>query len=153
MTIVIFGGVVSTGGLRMSKWTYVCGAIWVDTYDSCAIEKIEEFLVNAPKITGSEKDVEIFLNQTEDCNVYLDSDCGNCKFNDVVRQREVTTFTCKAEEDYKCPSAEFNTMVVMTLFGALRDRTYNKTKEEYDTFISELRENFDVVIENVKIVE
>ena len=48
----------------MSRWTHVIGSLYVDTYKHEKDIKgyVENLLEKAPKITGSERDCDIFVN-------------------------------------------------------------------------------------------
>lgn len=49
----------------MSQWTYVIGAIEIDSLNGMEItvENVNNFLLTAPKITGSERNAEIYVNK------------------------------------------------------------------------------------------
>lgn len=115
----------------MSSWTYVTGAICVDTYSENALNKVKEFLETAPKITGSERNADIFLNQPSGHNA------GNYGFDEIGNVID----------------KEWDTRVIITIFGTLRDRTKYKTKKEYKEFIMALSQydNFDIDYSSVKI--
>lgn len=49
----------------MSMWTYVHGVIEVDSFESSsemAMSKVYSVIESLPKITGSERDMQIYVN-------------------------------------------------------------------------------------------
>ena len=120
----------------MSMWTHIVATIDVDTCIECDnIKKyVEELLKIAPKITGSESDADVFVNVLSGHNVYISHDCERCKYNNTIVHLEEGRFTCEAPKEYKCQSGEYQTRVVITVIGDLRDRTRDRTKSEWIEF-------------------
>jgi hypothetical protein len=117
------------GVRNMSLWTYVIGSICVDTHSDNAVEKVKNFLDIAPKITGSERDVDIFLNQPIGYNCY-ESDFDK---NGIFIEHE------------------YESRVVITLFGTLRDRQKQQTQEEVLNFMQYLMKNFDIEYQSITV--
>jgi hypothetical protein len=115
----------------MSVWTYVTGAIAIDTYSEEAIEKVEDFLSTAPKITGSERNVDIFINQPTGYNV---SESRLSKDDRLVWDR-------------------YETRVIITLHGTLRDREIIETQKEVELFIQALEERFDIDYKSILVTD
>lgn len=94
----------------MSRWTHIVAAIDVDTFiESDTIQQDVEALLNsAPKITGSESDAEVFVNVPSGYNV-------SCTYSNGTYH-------------------EFQTRVVITVIGDLRDRDRAQTKQEWLDF-------------------
>lgn len=120
----------------MSIWTHIVAVIDVDTYIySANIEdKIRDMLKNAPKITGSEHDADVFVNVLPGYNRYTSADCDACEFGATMRYIEKGTFTCDAPDGYDCPEGRYQSRVVITVIGDLRDRMREQTKAEWLQF-------------------
>jgi hypothetical protein len=107
---------------------------------------IESKLNNAPKITGSECDVEVFVNVLSGYNVYTSKDCNRCKYKDnKINNRD---FICNSEESYECQSGEYQTRVLISIIGDLRDRNKNRTKIEYNKFKDYIKNTLNFYIRN-----
>lgn len=122
----------------MSRWTHVVGCLYVDTHteNHNIKEYVEGLLELAPKITGSERDCDIFVNQLTGHNTWTNCDCDHCKYgNTIVHLDEKGGFQCDAENDFECPSGEYQTCVAITIIGDLRDKDANITKKEIKRFI------------------
>ena len=93
----------------MSKWTHIVASIDVDTFiESHTIkEDIEKMLEKAPKITGSEGPADVFINVRSGSNI--------------------STMIDDKEE-------HFQTLIVITVVGDLRDRTKDQTEKEWKAF-------------------
>lgn len=93
----------------MSKWTHIVASIDVDTFiESHTIkEDIEKMLEEAPKITGSEGPADVFINVRSGSNI--------------------STMIDDKEE-------KFQTLLVITVIGDLRDRTKDQTEKEWKAF-------------------
>ena len=94
----------------MSKWAHIVASIDVDTFkESHTIkEDVEKMLEDAPKITGSEGPADVFVN--------------------VLSGYTITT------HDENDKIEEFQTRVVITVIGDLRDRTKDQTEKEWNDF-------------------
>lgn len=99
--------------VRMSNWTYVIGAIEIDTFSKNALEIITDIISKAPKVTGSEEDMVIFVNQPTGYNVFCSS------------------------------GTKWETRVVLTLYGSLRDRNIEDTEKELKLLIRYLIKKLD----------
>ena len=93
----------------MSMWTHIVASIDVDTFkESHTIKKdVEKMLKNAPKITGSEGPADVFVNV-------------------------LSGYTISSYENGK--KEKFQTRVVITVIGDLRDRTKDQTEKEWNDF-------------------
>ena len=140
----------------MSDWTHIVAIFDVETYieDKNIKEIIEEKLKNAPKITGSEGNADVFVNVLSGHNVWCGCDCGHCQYKDTIIDYDEGSFSCDANEDYECPEGKYQTIVVISVIGDLRDRNKETTKAEYETFLKFLKEDCDFDIRNktVKII-
>ena len=105
----------------MSKWTHIVGAIYLDTFRELdrndLKEHIEGLVVKAPQITGSEENAMTFVNVLNGENTYV--------YNSV---------------------AGFQTCVVITVVGDLRDRDRFETIAETKAFIEYFRKNLYIMM-------
>jgi len=60
-------------------------------------------------------------------------DCLACQYKDT-RKLYDDGFECDAPEGYKCPHGEYQTRVVITVIGDLRDRMRQRTRDEWYAF-------------------
>lgn len=123
----------------MSHWTHIVAAIDIDTYhDSKDIKGyVENILKDAPKITGSERSADVFVNALSGHNHWTSCDCNSCEWKDTLvhyTEAEGGGFSCGAPEDYRCPYGKYQTRVVITVIGDLRDREREKTVREWWAF-------------------
>lgn len=120
----------------MSNWTHIVASIDVDTYiESKNIkEEVEKLLEKAPKITGSEGNADIFVNVLSGHNTFTSCDCMNCEYGKTVIHHSEGGFSCDADEKYECPKGKYQTRVVITVIGDLRDRMKTKTHKEWNAF-------------------
>ena len=122
----------------MSYWTHIAAVIDVDTYiESPTIQSdVEKLLKDAPKITGSEEDAAVFVNVLPGYNVSMSADCAHCKFYGGEEGAEEGHFFCSADRNKgdECLDSEYQTRVVITVIGDLRDRMRDQTKKEWLEF-------------------
>lgn len=131
----------------MSQWTHVVGSLYIETYkEEDDIKKfVENILKNAPKITGSEKDADIFVNPLSGHNTWTSCDCERCIYKDTIVHLNEGGFQCDAENTFECPEGDYQTCVVITIVGDLRDKDGEATKKEIEEFIRFLQSNdFDI---------
>lgn len=140
----------------MSYWTHIVAIIEVDTYkqDKNIKEIVENMLKSAPKITGSERDADIFVNVLSGHNVWMGADCDHCQYKDTIVYNDNGSFNCDADDNYKCPEGEYQTRVIITVVGNLRDRMREQTKREYKEFYNYLKKTcvFDINNKAVSIL-
>lgn len=144
----------------MSCWTHVVAVYHIETYKQEKDIKIyvEKLLENAPKITGSERDADIFVNVLSGYNVFIGADCGACEYKESIIYDDTGGFSCDADKNYKCPKGDYQTRVVITVIGNLRDRMKDITKQELKEFERYLRLKkkgcyFDIENKAVKILD
>lgn len=115
----------------MSNWTHIIGSLYIETYtERKNIKKyVENILKDAPKITGSEDDTNIFVNPLSGYNVSSYKENKNGEF--------LTYQTC----------------VCISLAGDLRDRDMSKTEEEFEEFIKFISSKFDIWYSSITIYE
>lgn len=127
---------ISRGDGSMSMWTNIVAAIDVDTYieDSNIKNVVEDMLKSAPVITGSERNADVFVNVLSGHNSWTSCDCKRCKYKDTIKHVEEGGFTCEPEDGFVCPEGEYQTRVVITVIGDLRDRMKHQTHKEWNKF-------------------
>lgn len=140
----------------MSCWTHIVAVIDVDTNikEKNIKEVVENMLKDAPKITGSERNADIFVNVLSGYNVSMGADCEHCKYKNTIIHHKTGGFTCEADDDYECPKGEYQTRVIITVAGNLRDRLKEQTKREYKEFYNYLKKNcrFNIKNKTVNII-
>jgi len=138
----------------MSSWVYITGVLELDT--NLEMDNLEEYiknqLKNAPKITGSERDAEIFINIL---NGYNSSkvDCESCKYFHTKEYLENNITTCETDDNFDCESKrkEYQTKILISISGNLRDKKLEKTKKEYEKFEKYITKTLGYSIENKSI--
>lgn len=112
----------------MSMWTHVTGCIYVDTMqDRKDIKKyIKKILKDAPLITGSEKNADIFINPLSGYNT--------------------SVFNGDNIED-------FQTCATITIVADLRDREMEKTQEEIVGFTDFIRDKFLIIDTSLRLTD
>ena len=113
----------------MSNWTHIVGCLYVKT---CEQEKdikkyVESKLKSAPKITGSEKNADIFVNALSGYNLSTWDDDDN----------KITYQTC----------------VAITIIGDLRDTFIEQTISETRAFLNFVDEEFDISYSSISIYD
>lgn len=118
----------------MSSWTHIVAAIDVDTFiDSHTIQQdVEKLLAAAPKITGSEGDADVFVNVLSGYNHHIYRDCERCDFYEG--ESSDGKLYCRKGDGDSCLDSKFQTRVVITVIGDLRDRDREETKQEWLAF-------------------
>lgn len=114
----------------MSQWVHLIGAIHIETFGELTKgklkRKIEKIIRKAPKITGSEVNVDMYVN--------------------IEKGYDIFGYHNGVEEKYQ-------SRAIITLQGDLRDRTPQETKVEVNNFLKYISEQFSIrvgciIIEN-----
>ena len=140
----------------MSIWTHIASCIYLETdIRSNNIDIIiKNILEQAPQITGSESNADIFVNVLSGSNTFIGADCSHCPFGHTKKNLPKGGFKCSAPEEYECEEGEYQTSVAITIIGDLRDKTKEETKKEYNALIKWLKErNFSIRIKSCEIKE
>lgn len=131
----------------MSVWTHIVAVLDVNTY--AEVDDIEAYarkkLENAPKITGSEEDAVVFVNAVPGYNISTGADCSRCEHGAANHT------VCNAPEDYVCPHGEYQTRVVVTVQGDLRDREQEQTWSEWFKFKSFIEDELEWTFRNYTV--
>jgi len=123
----------------MSWWTYVDGVIAVDVPSSSDAQTlyIAQTVVNhLPRISGSERDVQYYVNLQQGHN------CSST--HDEFQQPSNL-------HDSEYGMFEHQTTAIITLRGSLRDRFFPQTLRETTQMLSRLSSQLDVLSCLVKI--
>lgn len=123
----------------MSHWTHIVAVIDIDTYEQRKDikEYVENILENAPKIKGSECNAAVFVNVLPGHNCWTGCDCNACEWKETLKfysEEDGGGFECDAPEHYDCPSGEYQTRIVITIIGDLRDRELEQTRHDWRAF-------------------
>ena len=134
----------------MSQWTHITACLSVETFieepKKELLKQVKSYLKNAPKITGSEGDADIFVNIVSGHNFWTNFDCKHCKYKTSLRDIIVDGQEyqeCDAPEGHDC-SGEYQSRIVISIQGDLRDCIKEKTEEEFKKFIEYIQQNYDI---------
>lgn len=134
--------------LVVSRWTHITACFSVDTFiqdpPKKLIKQVKDYLKNAPKITGSESDADIFVNIQSGHNSWTNFDCEHCKYQPtqkLITENGKEYLECDAPVDHDC-SAEYQSRIVISIQGDLRDREREQTKEEFKQFRKYLKSEY-----------
>lgn len=139
----------------MSRWTHIIGSFYIETNVETDNLKsyIEDQLKFAPKITGSEKDVDIFVNPLSGYNTFVSTDCERCKYKETLKSLGDGFSECDADNGYHCPEGNYQTCAVVTIVGDLRDRDADTTISQAGSFIDYLNSSNDIYYASVTITD
>ena len=101
----------------MSLWTHVVGAINVNMYTQSneqTLNHARHMITNAPKVTGSEGDMQVYVSLLNGYNHHIFGDGAD---------------------------VNWQTGVIISLVGDLRDRTIEKTNQELKAFLDYIKDN------------
>jgi hypothetical protein len=100
-------------------------------------KQVKECLDKAPKITGSEGPADVFVNIQGGYSFYTSRDCDRCKYKDSIIELKDENgndyMMCSAPDNRDC-SAKYQTRVVISVQGDLRDRVKEETEKEFEEF-------------------
>lgn len=134
----------------MSCWTHITACLSVETEmlrkKPELKREIQKIIRQGPKITGSERNADIFVNIPSGYNWFISHDCEHCKYKETLRTITIDGKKgqeCDGPENYDC-SSEYQSDVVISIQGDLRDREFKDTKEEFENFLKYLQERFHI---------
>ena len=55
-------------------------------------------------------------------NYWISPDCEHCEYGDTIESNEEGDRYCDADRTYRCPDGAYQTRVVITVIGDLRNR-------------------------------
>ena len=125
----------------MSMWTHITACMSVETgivaKKPALKRQVKEYLAKAPKITGREGPADVFVNIQGGYSFYTSRDCDRCKYKDSIIELKDEDgndyMMCSAPDKHDC-SAEYQTRVVISVQGDLRDRVKEETEKEFEEF-------------------
>lgn len=113
--------------IKISSWTYIKGVVEVSPRGRTQAEKeyiLKTVLSHLPKVTGSEDNMNVYINQeigynsSSNCDEFMNiSNLGNDKY-------------------YKCFETQDNYLI--TIQGNFRDRVFEETVKEFNNWINRL---------------
>lgn len=130
----------------MSRWVHITSCMSVDTCieDHNLVDLVKTTLEKAPKITGSEENASIYVNLQNGYNTWTNIACEKCDYAGIDTDKKITE--CYAPADFKCPEAKFQTCVVISIQGDLRDRlpsqTQSQTQKEFSEFYKFVEDHY-----------
>lgn len=134
----------------MSHWTHITACLSVETGIAAKKRelkrKVDAVLAKAPEITGSEGNADVFVNIQSGFNWFVSHDCEHCKYKETLKAITIDGEEgqeCDAPDNYDC-SGEYQSCVVISIQGDLRDREFSRTKEEFEKFLEYVKDKFQV---------
>lgn len=130
----------------MSNWVYINGVINLDMIGRTQHEKtyiLNTVLDHLPRVTGSEGDMEVYVNQERGHN----SSCSHDEFG-FRTDNLVDRYGCKNRD---CGWLECNDGYMLTLSAYLRDREAKETFREFMKWICRLAKRVHVTSALVNI--
>lgn len=125
----------------MSCWTHITACLSVETEmlrkKPELKREIQKIIRQGPKITGSERNADIFVNIPSGYNWFISHDCEHCKYKETLRTITIDGKKgqeCDGPENYDC-SNKYQSDVVISIQGDLRDRTKEETQKEFNEFM------------------
>lgn len=134
----------------MSMWTHITACLSVETGIIDTKSNLKKYVLsdlkkNAPKITGSEGNADVFVNVQSGHNFFTSYDCEHCKYQDTLRDvtdEDGTEYQeCDAPDGHKC-SGDYQTCVTISIQGDLRDRAETETREEFEKFLAYVKDKY-----------
>lgn len=122
----------------MSWWTYVTGVVKVDVVGYTQKHKdyiLDMVLKHLPKVTGSEGNMEIYITQRQEYNMFTNHD-------------EFDTFIQEYPHDM-----EMQSQYMITVCGSLRDRKFSQTYREVVRWLTRLSKRIDVEDVLIKVYD
>jgi hypothetical protein len=137
----------------MSIWSHITATLDVDTWKSLdnLKEYVENQLKDAPVITGSEGNADIFVNVLSGYNRYTSNDCDRCQYKDTIIYLNDGGYQCEADADFTCPDGHYQTRVLISIVGDLRDKMKQKTKDEFQQFEKYVTKTLGYMLRNKSI--
>lgn len=135
----------------MSMWTHITSCLSVDTCitnesNKNVIASVTDYLAKAPKITGSESNAEVFVNIKQGHNHWEKIDCEFC-------EHKKDDFKCGLPQGERCKVLEYQSCVVITVQGDLRDRDKQTTSQEFKDFFKYIEKEYIVRDFSINIEE
>jgi len=123
----------------MSFWTYINGTITVEPMGRTQAEKryiLETILNHLPLVTGSEKDMNVYIIQKNGANSFSSCDEYGEHTNNLVDQ-----YGC---HDYKTGWLNVQREYILVVNGSFRDRVFNETFREFMNWLCRLAKRVSI---------
>lgn len=130
----------------MSSWTYITGTIVVSPMGRTQHEKtyiLNTVLDHLPRVTGSEGDMDIYINQKNGTNSSCSADeFGYCTNNlvDSYGNKSQRNGWLRTQDEY-----------ILTIDASLRDREFSETLKEFNNWLCRLAKRLGIEDILVKI--
>lgn len=126
------------------KQTTISATIFLETYKRAENlkEYVSNILENAPKITGEKGDAITFINMMPGTNAHIFQDCETCPYKATRLINSEGDIQCEAPAGFDCPEANFQTRIVITIIGELKNRDVAQTRSEWFAYKEYIREKF-----------
>lgn len=130
----------------MSMWTHITACLSVETgiQDKRILGMVREYIRKAPKITGSELDAAVFLNLQKGFNSWTNRDCDHCRYGWDKPWVKRNPDECERPDNYECQEGQYQTCVVISIQGDLRDRNKSQTQKEFNEFIKYIKKRYSI---------
>lgn len=135
----------------MSCWTHITACLSVET--GLIAKKpelkrlVKQYIKDAPKITGSEENATLYVNVQSSYNFFMSRDCEHCKYKATIKEFQDENgddvFECDGPEKHDC-SAHYQSCVVISIQGDLRDRLRDQTQREFNNFLEYIEKKYYV---------
>ena len=123
----------------MSWWTYVTGTITVEPMGRTQAEKryiLETVLNHLPLVTGSEKDMDVYIIQKNGTNSSSSCDEYGEHTNNLINR-----YGC---HDYEKGWLEIQREYILVVNGSFRDRVFNETFREFMNWLCRLAKRVSI---------
>lgn len=130
----------------MSWWTHIMGVINVAPVGRTQHEMdyiVKTVLDHLPQVTGSERDMEVFVN----VNPHHNSTCSHDEFGMMTNNLRDRF----GDRSRKRGWLEMSDDYYLTIYGDFRDRLFNQTFREFQNWLCRLAKRLDVCQINVTI--
>lgn len=123
----------------MSNWTYINGTITVSPMGRTQHEKtyiLNTVLDHLPRVTGSERDMNIYVNQKNGTNSGCSVDEFGCSTNNLTDDR--------GDKSRKYGWLRTQDEYILTVDASLRDRRFNDTLKEFNYWLCRLAKRLQI---------
>lgn len=123
----------------MSWWTYVTGTITVEPMGRTQAEKryiLETVLNHLPLVTGSERDMNVYIIQKNGTNSSSSCDEYGEHTNNLINR-----YGC---HDYEKGWLEIQREYILVVNGSFRDRVFNETFREFMNWLCRLAKRVSI---------
>lgn len=130
------------------SWTYISGTIEVDVLGRTQAEInyiLTTILNHLPRVSGSEKDMEVYVNRREGHNCSSSADEYDDRTNNLINLHGV--------KDQSTGWLRKQSLYVLTVRGDLRDCTFEPTFRSFMNWLCRLSKRLEVTSVLVRICE